>query len=494
MRPMGVCVGLDIGTSSTKGLAITADGRVQAAAAAAHGAPPVVAGISEQDPEAWVDSAHHVLRSLGTVRPSGIGLTGQMHGLVLLDAHGRVLRPAILWNDGRATTERQWLEELHGVDWLIERTGNRALPGFTAASLLWVQRNEPDVWREVRQIVLPKDYVRMRLCGELDEHAAVTDVSDASGTLLFDVAARDWSDALLDALELDRRFVPWVVESGSRIGITREGSPVAAGAGDQAAAALGLGLSDGSLGIALGTSGVIAGVQRTSALIDPEARLQTMCAALPGAWQTIGVTLSAAGSLAWWNAVAGGDGGDVEALLSDAAASPPGGDGLYFLPYLSGERAPHMDASARGAFVGLSAHHDRGAMTRAVVEGVAYSLADVLDLMRPSFDGDVARITGGAARSELVLTILASVLDMQLELTEVEESAAYGAALLGGLAAELLADGDEAAATVRVSRRVDPDPALQASYAEGRERFRALYPALHADGEVRRAMTAALVD
>ncbi len=422
-----VFVGLDVGTSSTKGLAIAGDGRVQAAAAVAHGAPPTVAGISEQDPEAWVDSASRVLRSLGTLRPDGIGLTGQMHGLVLLDGRGRVLRPAILWNDGRATTERQWLEDVHGVDW--------------RPSLLWVQRNEPDVWRRVRQIVLPKDYVRMRLCGELDEHAAVTDVSDASGTMLLDVATRDWSDELLDALELDRRFVPWVVESPSQVGVTSEGSPVAAGAGDQAAAALGLGLADGSLGIALETSSVIAGLHRTHAPIDPQARLQTMCAALPDAWQTIGGTLS-----------------------------------------------------ARGAFVGLSAHHDRGAITRAVVEGVAYGLADVLDLMRPSFDGDVARITGGAARSELALTILASVLGMQLELTAVGESAAYGAALLGGLASGVLEDGDEAVATVRVSRRVDPEPALQARYAEGREWFKALYPALHTGGEVRRPVDAALMN
>jgi xylulokinase len=477
---MAQFVGLDIGTSSTKGLAITRDGRVQASAAVAHGAPLSAPGISEQDPEQWVDSARRVLASLGTVRPAGIGLTGQMHGLVLLDARGRVLRPAILWNDSRATAERELLEHLHGVDWLIERTANRALPGFTAPSLLWVQRNEPDVWRRVRHIMLPKDYVRMRLCGELGERAMVTDVSDASGTLLFDVGARDWSNELLDALELDRGLLPRVVESPSRVGVTPEGSPVAAGAGDQAAAALGLGLADGSLGIALGTSGVVAGIQRTSAPVDAEARLQTLCAARPGAWQTIGVTLSAAGSIAWWSAVAGADLNSVEALLNEAAASPPGGDGLYFLPYLSGERAPHMDASARGAFIGLSAHHDRGAMTRAMLEGVAYSLADVLDLMRPSFDGDVARITGGAARSELVLTVLASVLDMQLELTAVAESGAYGAALLGALASGGLEDEDEAAATVRVARRVDPEPILQATYAEGRERFTALYPALHA--------------
>jgi xylulokinase len=475
---MGLVVGLDVGTSSTKGLAVTPEGRVHAAAAVTHRTIPTAAGISEQDPEDWVDSARRVLRALGVSRPAGIGVTGQMHGLVLLDARGRVLRPAILWNDGRATVERRLLEEL-GVEWLIERTGNRALPGFTAPSLLWVRSNEPDVWRRVRQVVLPKDYVRMRLCGEPRAGAAITDVSDASGTLLFDVAARDWSAELLDALELDPGLLPRVAESAARIGVTSEGSPVAAGAGDQAAAALGLGLPEGALGVALGTSGVIAGIRRTPAPVDPQGRLQTMCAARPGAWQTIGVTLSAAGSIAWWSAIAGA--GALDALLDEAAARPPGGDGLYFLPHLAGERAPHMDAAARGAFVGLATHHDRGAMTRAVVEGVAYSLAGVLDLMRPSFTADVGRITGGAARSELVLRTLAAVLDTQLELTTVEESPAYGAALLGALAAGLLADGEEAAAMVHVARRVDPEPALVARYAEGRGRFEALYPALRAE-------------
>ena len=489
---MDVFVGLDVGTSSTKGLSIARDGRVLATASAAHGAPPLAPGVSEQHPDEWVASARRVLSELGVVRPAGLGLTGQMHGLVLLDGRGRVLRPAILWNDARAAHERAELEQSHGLSWLLERTANRALPGLTAASLLWVRRHEPDVWRRVRHVLLPKDYVRMTLCGGFAESAPATDVSDASGTLLFDVASRAWSRELLDELELSPDWLPDAHESHEAIGWTPDGAPVAAGAGDQAAAALGLGLHDGGpLGIALGTSGVVTGVREAPELVDPLGRLQTICAARPGAWQTLGVTLSAAGSLAWWSGVCGAGVGE---LLAEAGERPAGGEGLHFLPYLSGERAPHMDADARGAFVGLSAHHDRAAMTRAVLEGVAYSLADVLDLMRPSFDGAVARITGGAARSELTLTILASVLGVRLERTAVEESAAYGAALLGALAAGRFDDGEEVLATVRGARPVDPDPALQARYAEGRERFTALYPALHAGREVRPPVTAGLAN
>jgi xylulokinase len=476
MSGQGVFVGLDVGTSSTKGVAMCRDGRVQATATEAHGAPPAAAGISEQDPDDWVAGARRALAALSTGRPAGIGVTGQMHGLVLLDGRGRVLRPAILWNDGRATRERARLEEAHGVDWLLDRTANRALPGFTAASLLWVKRHEPDVWRQIRHVMLPKDYVRLALTGG----DPVTDVSDASGTLLFDVAQRRWSTAMIDELELSPTWLPAAMESHERVGWTPEGAAVAAGAGDQAAAALGLGLHGGGpLGVALGTSGVITGIRDVPDRIDPLGRLQTMCAARPGAWQTLGVTLSAAGSLAWWNGIVHDGEAGVADLLAEAAARPPGGDGLYFLPYLSGERAPHMNAQARGAFVGLSAHHDRGAMTRAVIEGVAFSLADVLAILAEGLPARAARVTGGAARSDLVLDIVAAVLGLPLERVAVDEGPAYGAALLGAIAAGALADHDEAAALVRAGGAVEPDPALEAEYRARHATFRSLYPALH---------------
>jgi xylulokinase len=472
-----VFVGLDVGTSSTKGLSIRRDGCLLAKTSAAHGAPPTAAGTSEQHPGEWVASARRVLAELGVERPAGLGVTGQMHGLVLLDGRGEVLRPAILWNDGRATRERAELEEAHGVPWLLERTANRALPGLTAASLLWVKRHEPDVWRRIRHVMLPKDYVRMELSGGLAGGAPVTDVSDASGTLLFDVSARRWSRELLDVLELSPDRLPVALESHDLVGRMPDGAPVAAGAGDQAAAALGLGLHDGGpLGVALGTSGVVTGIRGVADPIDPLGRLQTICAARPDGWQTLGVTLSAAGSLAWWSGVAGAGVGE---LLSAAAERPAGGDGLHFLPYLSGERAPHMDADARGAFVGLSAHHDRAAMTRAVVEGVACSLADVLEIVRDGLPAERARITGRAARSELFAQILAAVLGLPLERVALDEGPAYGAALLGAIAAGALADHEEAAALVWPTDVVEPDRNLQELYAEHLETYRTLYPALH---------------
>jgi xylulokinase len=408
-----------------------------------------------------------------------------MHGLVLLDGAGRVLRSAILWNDTRAVAERAELEALNDVRWLVGHTGNRALTGFTAPSLLWVQRNEPHVWRQIRYVLLPKDYVRLQLCGGLRRAEALTDVSDASGTLLFDVARRRWSGAVLEALDLNPTWLPAVVESSERAGTTLAGTLVAAGAGDQAAAALGLGLTpDGPFGIALGTSGVVTRVTRDPQLLDADGRLQMMCAARGGVWQTIGVTLSAAGSLAWWAPICGVPQSGVAALMDEAMAAPAGCDGLTFLPYLSGERAPHMDASARGAFVGLSAHHDRAAMTRAVIEGVAFSLADVLDLFGADSAEAVARVTGGAARNDFVLTVLAAVLGLRLERPVVDEGPAYGAALLAAVAADALEERDLADSFFAVDAVVEPAPALRAFYDDARVGFRRLYPALAQRGSV----------
>jgi xylulokinase len=384
-----------------------------------------------------------------------------MHGLVTLDADERVLRPAILWNDQRTGAECAEIEERIGVARLIELTGNRALTGFTAPKLLWLRHHEPEVYARIAHILLPKDYVRLRLEGE-----RAIDAADASGTLLFDVAHRRWSDEVLAALELPREWLPPVFESTE-----------VAGAGDQAAGALGVGIDvPGPLSVVLGTSGVVFGVL-PAYNADPQARLHTFCHAVPGTWHAMGVMLSAAGSLRWWSHTVGTKERD---LVAEAEAWAPGAEGLLFLPYLTGERTPHADPGARGAFVGLTVRHDRGALTRAVLEGVAYGLRDSLELLRElGFTAAVGRISGGGARSELWAEIVATVLGIPLERTAVDEGAAFGAALLAGVRSGRFADAHEAVAEcVGVSGVVEPNASWTAVYDEGYERFRALYPAV----------------
>ena len=407
--------------------------------------------------------------------PAGIGLSGQMHGLVALDSADRVLRPAILWNDQRTAAQCRQIEDRLGLDRLIELTGNRALPGFTAPKLLWLRETEPDVWSSVASVMLPKDYVRLRLCG-----ARATDVSDASGTLLLDVRARRWSPEVLDALELDAGWLPEVLESPAVSGVTSAEVPVAAGAGDQAAGAVGVGVvAPGPLSVVLGTSGVVFAASEQF-VFDPLARLHSFCHASPSAWHVMGVMLSAAGSLGWARDVLA-PGVAFDQLLAGAEGWAPGTEGLTFLPYLAGERTPHPDPDARGAFVGLSLRHDRAALVRAVLEGVAFGLRDCLDLVTElGIPATVGRVSGGGARSGLWLQIVASALELPLERVAVEEGAAYGAALLGGVAAGVWNDVDAAvAATVRTGARIEPVEAWIEPYREARERFRALYPALN---------------
>ena len=385
-----------------------------------------------------------------------------MHGLVVLDESGEVLRPAILWNDQRTAAECAEIDERVGLERLIQLTGNRALTGFTAPKLLWLRNHEPDTFARIRHVLLPKDYVRFR---RTSEHAI--DVADASGTLLFDVANRRWSDEVLDALELPREWLPQAYESTE-----------IAGAGDQAAGALGVGIDrPGLLSVVLGTSGVVF-APLDAYRPEPEARLHTFCHAVPGTWHAMGVMLSAAGSLQWLRQALGG--APYETLLAEAAAWEPGTEGLLFQPYLQGERTPHADPDARGAFVGLQLRHDRGALVRAVLEGVAYGLRDSLELLRSvGVDAQVGRISGGGARSELWTAIAAAVLGLPLERTEAEEGAAFGAALLGGIRAGVFADAREAvAATVRTRDRIEPDPGWQAVYEDGYARYRRLYPSL----------------
>ena len=458
----GVLVGLDVGTSAVKALAISPTGQVVARAERSYGLSTPRPGWAEQDPEDWWRAAEAALAALA-VEATSIGLSGQMHGLVVLDEQEQVIRPAILWNDQRTGAECAEIEDRLGRDNLIAKTGNRALPGFTAPKLLWLRKHEPETYARIRHVLLPKDYVRFRMTGE---HAI--DAADASGTLLFDVENRRWSSTVLDALELPREWLPPAYES-TEIGA----------AGDQAAGALGVGVDrPGPLSVVLGTSGVVFAAL-PEYRHEPEARLHAFCHAVPQTWHAMGVMLSAAGSLQWLHATIGEP--PYEELFREAADWEPGAEGLLFQPYLQGERTPHADPDARGAFVGLTLRHDRGALVRAVLEGVAYGLRDSLELLRElGVEVEVGRASGGGARSDLWLKIVASVLGLPLERTVAEEGAAFGAALLGGVANGVFADAHEAVeACVRVRDRIEPDPAWQEAYEEGYARYRGLYPALH---------------
>ncbi|HYX86736.1 MAG TPA: xylulokinase [Gaiellales bacterium] len=471
---MTALVGLDIGTSSTKAIAIAPDGAILARAQGEYPVSTPRPGHSEQDPELWWRAAEAALAGLGRDDVAGIGLSGQMHGLVLLDDRMRPLRPAILWSDQRTGVECAEIERTVGFERLIELTGNRALTGFTAPKLLWVRRHEPDVYRRIAHVLLPKDYVRHRLTGEL-----ATDVSDASGTLLFDVGRRRWSEEMLELLDLPREWFPPALESAAASGATAAGAPVAAGGGDQAAGAIGVGVDrPGSASVAVGTSGVVFGVLPALAA-DPRGTAHTFCHAVPGTWHAMGVMLSAGGALDWFQRSLAA-GAAMDDLLAAAAAWPPGCEGLWFAPYLAGERTPHADPDARGAFVGLTLRHDRGALTRAVLEGVAYGLRDSLELLhglglRPS----AGRVGGGGSRSELWLRIIASTLDLPLEITATDDAAALGAAMLGGVAAGVFPDVAAAVAScVGVTGTIEPDADWRAAYAEGYATFGRLYPAL----------------
>jgi xylulokinase len=387
-----------------------------------------------------------------------------MHGLVSLDADDKVIRPAILWNDGRTTAECREIEATIGLERLITLTGNRALEGYTAPKLLWLRHHEPESYARIDSILLPKDYVRLKLLGE-----RAIDVADASGTLLFDVANRRWSDEVTDALEIPTGWLPPVHES-----------PDIAGAGDQAAAAVGVGVIEvGPLSVVLGTSGVVFSTLPAYAA-DPAARTHTFCHALPGVWHAMGVMLSAAGSLSWLQGIVGDS---FDRLVAEAEPWGPGAEGLTFLPYLVGERTPHANPDARAAFAGLSVRHDRGALVRAVLEGVAYGLRDILELLRDlGVEPTVGRVSGGGSRSDLWLNIVASVLGVPLERMENDDGSAFGAAMLAGVRAGLFGSVQEAVATcVRVRETIEPNPAWSGVYDSGYERFRTLYPALHSN-------------
>jgi xylulokinase len=460
---MNAALGLDVGTTSLKAVTIGEDGSVLNVVQREYPFLTPRPGWSEQDPSLWWKATQAVLDAIDAPI-TGIGLSGQMHGLVALDAQDRPVRPAILWNDQRTAAEAEELEGL--VPDLMAETGNRSMTGFTAPKLMWLRRHEPDLYERIAHVMLPKDYVRLRLCGQ---GTYATDVTDAAGTSWFDVGARRWSEPVTEALELDSGWLPPALESADVSGHTDNGAPVAAGAGDQAAGAVGVGaLPGGPASIVLGTSGVV--LSPADRYTDPDGSLQLSCHALPDGWFSMGVMLSAAGSLQWLSSVTGTP---PATLVHEAASAPAGCDGLMFLPYLSGERAPRYEPAARGAFIGLSVSHGRSALARAVLEGVAFALASIARLGPPAA---YARVSGGGARSDLWLRILASALGLPLERVAVEEGAAFGAALLGGVAGGMWPSVQDAVATcVRVSGEIAPEPEWAETYAAARERFESLW-------------------
>ena len=485
-------LGIDVSTTGAKALLIDEKGVVVASATTPLTLQTPKPLWSEQDPHAWWEgTATSVRQALQSARATGadvaaVGLTGQMHGLVLLDARHRVLRPAILWNDQRTAAECDEIRErMGGREALVGATGNDALTGFTAPKILWVRRHEPEVYAQAALILLPKDYVRLRLTG-----VPAMDKADGSGTLLFDLPSRDWSAPVLDRLEIPRAFLPPTFEGPTVTGAVtaeaakatglRAGTPVMAGGGDQAAGAVGAGaVEPGVVSLTLGTSGVIF-ASTSQPLFEPRGRLHAFCHAVPGTWHFMGVTLSAAGSLQWYrDTLAPTE--SFEVLVAEAEAVAAGSEGLLFLPYLSGERTPYPDPLARGSFVGLTLRHTRGHLTRSVLEGVAFSMRDCFSLLKEAGLGSVreVRVAGGGAKSPLWRKICASVLGVELVTVNSTEGAAYGAALLAAVGQGVFASVPAAcAATISTTGRTPPEPSWSAAYHRQYAVYRELYPAL----------------
>ncbi len=487
---MAYVIGIDASTTATKAVLVDEAGIVRGIAAAEYGFDQPRPLWSEQHSRLWSEGAAAAIRRLlaetGTDGDAvrAVGLTGQMHGLVLLDAAGEVLRPAILWNDQRTEAECEWIRATIGKERLVAITGNDALTGFTAPKLAWVRDHEPDVWARVAHVLLPKDYVRWFLTGEY-----AMDKADGAGTQLFDLAARDWSPVMLDALGIDPAWMPPTFEGPEVTGVVsraaaeatglRLGTPVVAGGGDQAANAVGTGVvGPGTMALSLGTSGVVFAAT-DAPLYEPAGRVHAFCHAVPGRWHLMSVMLSAAGSMRWLrDAIAPGEAfGDLAEAAGEVA---PGSDGVLFLPYLSGERSPYPDPHARGAFTGLTLRHDRRHLTRAVMEGVAFGLRDGLDLMLAAGTPPPAQIraSGGGTASAVWRQILADVLEAEIATVSTTEGAAYGAALLAAVGAGWFPSVEAATdRAVRATPVATPGPDA-ATYRERHAAYRALYPAL----------------
>jgi xylulokinase len=484
-----VFLGLDIGTGGTRAVVVSERGDVVASASEEH-APfrSEFPGWAEQDPEDWWRAAQKAIRAvvgeLGGGRIHSVGLTGQMHGAVMLDADGKVLRPALIWCDQRTDKECEWLHREIGRERLIELTANPALPNFTLTKLLWVKQHQPEIFARIAHVLCPKDYVRYRLTGTY-----AMDVQEASGTLLLDVANRRWSSEVARITGIPEAWLPQLFESpevcahisaeAAAVTGLKTGLPVVAGAGDQGAGAVGMGiLEPGSVSATIGTSGVVFAATAAPTR-DPQGRLHTFCHAVPGRWHVMGVTQAAGLSLRWLrDTIAPGE--SYDALTAEAAKVPAGSDGLLWTPYLLGERTPHLDSQARAAFVGLTAGHMRSHLVRAVLEGVAYSLNDTFTLFAElGIPVKGVRLGGGGARGPLWREIQAAVYGHTVDVLAAEEGGAFGAALLAGVGAGAWPDLDAACAeAITVAQQIEPDEAAQERYAVGYQGYRRVYPAL----------------
>jgi xylulokinase len=498
---MAVCLGIDVGTSGTKALAVHPDGRILAAASAGYPCRFPKPLWSEQDPEDWWQATVKVVRSVvkqAKLKPAdvaAIGLSGQMHGSVFLDKAGKVVRPAILWNDQRTAAECEEIERrAGGREKLIKMVANPALTGFTAPKILWLRNKEPKNFARTVKVLLPKDEIRRRLTGEF-----ASEVSDASGTLLLDVVNRRWSSELLSKLELDASLLPACYESeevtgtltaevAKQLGLTTN-CKVVGGAGDCAAGAVGNGIvKTGLLATSIGTSGVVF-VHSDQPQFDPQGRLHTFCHAVRGKWHMMGVILSAGGSLQWFQdalcSAASKSGGrkatcSFDDLVLEAAATPPGAEGLQFLPYLAGERTPHLDPNARGALIGLTLAHGRGHVVRAILEGVTYALRDSLAIIEDlGVPVKQVRAGGGGAKNPFWRQMQADVFGKAVSAMAADEGPAYGVALLAAVGAGHYKNITEACArTVRTAEGSKPNAKAQKFYDRGFPVFQELYRAL----------------
>ena len=482
-----VFIGIDVGTSSIKVVAVDPDGKLLAVASSPMTVSVDRPGWSEQQPEEWwagtCSSIRQVLAEIDSPEVLGVGLSGQMHSLVALDSARAVVRPAILWNDVRSSAETAYVRETVGSESLRRLAGNPALEGFTVTKLLWMKQNEPGLFERVSHMLLAKDYIRYRLTGELG-----TDPSDASATLLFDIVKSRWSDEMCDLLDIDSDLLPPVVESAEIAGgVTKTASnetglapgvPVVGGGADNACAAVGAGVvSRGDALFSVGTSGTVV-APTDSPVTDPGMRIHSMRHAIPSTWYLMGVVLSAGAALDWWRRSSGGAGFDE--LVVEAAKVDAGSGAVTFLPYLTGERTPHADANARGVFFGMHAGTDRGHMTRAVMEGVSFALRDSLELMTelgvlPS----EAVAVGGGASSAIWLQMLSDVVDLPLRTVGPSEGAPLGAAMLAAVGAGVFGSVvDAGAAWLTGLDSVGPQASLRGAYDDAYGRYRALYPAL----------------